>query len=173
MRWYQLYFFACLIATLAITQDMLHVPMSLIPAFSNASPPPKRSVRASVTHTSEGTAEALVSISEALRAPNVPDALNGAVAAEAPTEEAAPAKEAPVKEAPTEEASPAKEAAAPTEEATALAEAAKTDDDVIEVELTADLLERTKTLRQLKDMCTERNLVNTGKKSELAARLLA
>ena len=57
--------------------------------------------------------------------------------------------------------------------AAALAEAAKTDDDVIEVELTADLLERTKTLRQLKDMCTERNLVNTGKKSELAARLLA
>ena len=127
---------------------MLHVPTSLIPPLGNASPPPKRSARASVVLIDNpGTTESLVNDAAA----SIPQTPN------------TPSTPAASKEA----------AAAPAEEEEAALEgAAQGDDDVIEVELTADVLERTKTLRQLKDMCTERGLVNTGKKSELAARLL-
>jgi hypothetical protein len=48
------------------------------------------------------------------------------------------------------------------------AEAPPADDALI---LSAEDLERTKTLRQLRDMCAARGLPNTGKKSELVTRL--
>lgn len=39
------------------------------------------------------------------------------------------------------------------------------------IPITANLLERNKTLKELKDMCTEKGLSNVGKKAELAKRL--
>lgn len=40
------------------------------------------------------------------------------------------------------------------------------------IPITANLLERSKTLKELKDMCTEKGLSNVGKKAELAKRLV-
>lgn len=40
------------------------------------------------------------------------------------------------------------------------------------IPITANLLERNKTLKELKDMCTEKGLSNVGKKAELAKRLV-
>ena len=57
----------------------------------------------------------------------------------------------------------------PSESATT--EQASEDDVVIEFD--AELLRRTKTLRQLRDMCKERGLPDHGKKNDLVERLVA
>lgn len=47
------------------------------------------------------------------------------------------------------------------------------EEEVVVDEQTAEELERTHTLKQLRDMCTERGLPSNGKKGELAKRLVA
>ena len=91
----------------------------------------------------------------------------------APEPEDAPdvTKEAP--EGATEAPEGATEAPEDATEAPEDATEAPEDDSDKVVFLSAKDLERTKTLRELKDLCADRNLSNVGKKGELAARLVA
>ena len=130
------------------------MPVSLIPAHVLETP--KRLVRElppTPAVTAEAETPAAVDVEAHAAAAKAEEAPTAAKAEEAPT--AAKAEQAPAAAVGVDE-----KALVSTEE-----------EDVIVVE--SESLERTKTLKQLRDMCVDRGLPSNGKKSDLIERLVS
>jgi hypothetical protein len=134
---------------------LLAIPRSLIP--EHVASPPKRSRRRAAEMDAMDTEETMDT--EAVDAPVV-SSPNSVDAPASPLPVASPSPAIPIEDAPP--------AAAPQAEDALIEDAPPAAAPLAE---DAATLERTKTLRELRQMCTDRELPSTGKKAELAKRL--